>query len=80
MVFGVFLVIVLLKTNVRKEYEDKSVFCHCYGNFVESAIRKVTWPQLCQKFVLKNSEAHWKQQFERNPTVEDFKDIDQDMH
>ena len=36
----------------------------------ESSILKVTWSQLCSKFLLKNYKTHWKQHFERYPTVE----------
>ena len=30
------------------------------------------------KFFLNNYEAHWQQNFEGHPTVEDFMDMDQD--
>ena len=46
--------------------------------FFERGILKVTWSHLWSKFLLHNYEAHWKQHFERHPTVEDFKDLDQD--
>ena len=32
----------LFRTNVRKGYLDESDFRHCYSNFFEGAIRKVT--------------------------------------
>ena len=35
------------RTNVRKRYFNESGFRHCYGNFFESAILKLTWSQLC---------------------------------
>ena len=63
-VFRVFIFIVLFRINIRKGYLDESVFRHCYGNFFESVILKVTWSQLCLKFLLKNCEAHSKQHFE----------------
>ena len=45
--------------------------------FFESAILKVTWSQLCSKFLLKNNEAHLQQHFEIHPTFDNFTDIDQ---
>ena len=36
----------------------------------KSSILKVTWSQLCSKVLLKNYRPHWKQHFERYPTVE----------
>ena len=45
--------------------------------FFSSGILKVTWSQLCSKFLPNNYEAHWKQHFERYPTVEYFPDMDQ---
>ena len=38
LVFCVFIFF-LFRTNIRKGYFDESIFCHCYGNFVESAIK-----------------------------------------
>ena len=68
----------LFRTNVRKRYLDESDFHHCYGNFLESVILKVTWSHLCSKFLLNNYEAHWQEYFERDPKVENFTDKDQD--
>ena len=80
MVFRMFIfVFFLFRTNVKKGYLNESVFHHFYGNFLKSATQKVTWSHLCPVFLLKNCEAIWKQHFERNPTVEDFMDMDQDM-
>ena len=31
------------RTNVKKGYLNDNVFCHCYGNFLECAILKVTF-------------------------------------
>ena len=64
--------------NVRKRYLNVSDFHHCYGNFFESAILKVTRSQLYSKFFVNNSTVHWQQDFERHPKVEDFTDMDQD--
>ena len=41
-----------------------------------NAIMKVTQSQLCLKFFLKNYEAYWQQHFERDPTTEDFTDME----
>ena len=49
MVFCVFMFIFLIflfKSNVRRGYLDESDFRHCFGNFFESAIPKVSWSQL----------------------------------
>ena len=67
----------LFRTNVKKRYLDESDFHHCYGNFFEIAILKVTWSQFYSKFYLCNCEAHWKHHFEKplkiwRLTVEDF--------
>ena len=74
-----YIFIFLFRTSIRKRYLDESDFRHCYGNFFESAILKVTWSQQYSKFFLNNCEVHWQQHFERHPTVEDFTDMDQDM-
>ena len=42
---------------------DESGFRHCYGNFFESAILKVTWSQLYSNFFLNNCEVHGQQYF-----------------
>ena len=68
----------LFRTNGKKGRLDENDFRHCLGIFFESGILKVTWSQLCLKFLLNNYEAHWKQHFEY-PTVEYFTDMDQLM-
>ena len=47
------------------------------GIFFESGISKVTWSQLCSKFLSNKYETHWKQHFKRYSTVEYFPDMDQ---
>ena len=51
------------RINVRKRNLDESGFRHCYGNFFESAILKVTWSQLYSKFFLNKCEVHGQQQY-----------------
>ena len=38
--------IFLFRSNVRRGYLDESDFRHCFGNFFESAVPKVSWSQL----------------------------------
>ena len=71
----VFTVILLFRTNSKKEHLDKNDFRRCYGNFFESAILKVTWSQLCLEFLLNNYEAHWQQHFQIHLTVKKFTDL-----
>ena len=47
-------------------------FRHCYVNFFESAILKVTWSRLSSKFIINSCKAHWQQHFGRHPTAEDL--------
>ena len=72
------LLLFLFRTNGKGGQLDENDLRHCYGNFSEGDIFKVTWSQLCLKFLLNNYEAHWKQHFEY-PTVEYFTDMDQLM-
>ena len=65
------------RTNGKKGHLDENGFRHCYGNFFEKGILKVTWSALCSKSFLNSYEAHWKQHFERYPVVLYFKDMDQ---
>ena len=44
-----------------------------FGN----GILKVTWSQLCSKYLLNDYEPHWQSHFERYPTVSYFTDMDQ---
>ena len=55
----------LFRNNVIKGYLDESGFRHCYGNFYESAIPKVTW-SATSKFLLHNHEAHWQEHFKKH--------------
>ena len=64
------LLLFLFRTNGKKGHLDESDFCHCYGNFFETTILKVTWYQLYSKFLLINYKAHWQHHFERYLTVE----------
>ena len=50
----------LFRTNGKGEHLDENNFRHSYGNYFESAILKVTWYQLCSKFILNIYEAHWQ--------------------
>ena len=47
MVFRVFIFILLLRTNGKKEHLDENDFRHCYVFFFESAAVKVTLSQKC---------------------------------
>ena len=58
MVFRVFFFILLFMTNGTKEHLDEKNFRHCYCNFSEKVVLKVTWPQLCSKFFPNNCKAH----------------------
>ena len=42
MVFRVFIFIFMFRTNGKKVYLDEKNFRHCFVNFFESAILKVT--------------------------------------
>ena len=75
--FACLSLLFLFRTNGKKGRLDENDFRHCHGIFFESGILKVTWSQLCSKFLPNNYEAHWKQHFERYPTVEYFPDMDQ---
>ena len=61
----------LFRSNVIKGYLDESDFRHCYGNFYESAIPKVTWSQLRQSFFFIITR-HIDKSILKNTTVEDF--------
>ena len=71
------LLLFLFRTNGKKGRLDENDFRQCHGIFFESGILKVTWSQLCSKFLSNKYEAHWKQHFERYPRVEYFPDMDQ---
>ena len=43
MAFRVFIFIFLFRTNGKTEHLDENNFCHCYGNFFESAAWKVSY-------------------------------------
>ena len=78
MVFVFSFLFFLFRTDASKRYLNESNFLHSYANFFESAILKITWPQLYSKLLLNNSERHWQQHFERHPAVEEFTDMGQD--
>ena len=42
----------LFRTKDKEGHLDESEFCYYYGNVFESSISKVTWSQLCSKFLL----------------------------
>ena len=77
MIFCVFIFTFLFRTNGTKGLLNETNFSHCYGNFFECANLKVTWLRLCLKFFLMNYEVHWQEHFERQPTDQDFTDMDQ---
>ena len=65
-------------TQAREKWDSENDFRHCYGHFFANAILKVTWSKVCSKFLLKNHETHWQQDFERHPIIQAFTDRDQD--
>ena len=71
------LLLFLFRTNGKKGRLGENDFCHCHCIFFESDILKVTWSQLCSKFLPNNYEAHWKQHFERYPTIEYFPNMNE---
>ena len=66
-----------LERTVRKETWMRMTFVTVMVIFFESGILKVTWSQLCLKFLLNNYEEHWQKHFERYPTILYFTDMDQ---
>ena len=71
------MLLFLFRTSRKKGHLDENDFRYCHGTFFESGILKVTWSQLCSKFLPNNYEAHWKWHLESYPTVEYFPDMDQ---
>ena len=59
-----------LEPTVRKDTWMRTISVTVMVILFESSILKVTWSQLCSKFLLKNYQPHWKQHFERSPRVE----------
>ena len=59
-----------LETTVRKDVWMRMTSVTVMVILFESSILRVTWSQLCWKFLLKNNKPHWKHHFERYPTVE----------
>ena len=59
-----------LETTVRKDTWMRMTSVTVMVILLEDSILKVTWLQLCSKFLLKNYKPHWKQYFERYPTFE----------
>ena len=70
MIFHEFLLIFLFRL---KGYLD---WQHFRKRHSESYL--ITKKLLCSKSLLKTYETHWQQYFERHPTIEPFKDVDQD--
>ena len=58
-----------LELTVRKDTWVRTTCVTVMVIFVESGILKVTWSQLCSKYLLNNYEPHWQQHFEVYPTV-----------
>ena len=61
------LLLFLFRTNGKKGRLDENDVRHCHCIFFESGISKVTWSQLCSKFLSNIYETHWKQHFGRIP-------------
>ena len=59
-----------LKLTVRKDTWIRTNSVIVMVILFESSILKVTRSQLCSEFFLKNYKPHWKNHFERYPTVE----------
>ena len=77
MVFRVFIVVILVRTSVKKRHLDENGFRNCYGNFFRILLVNITWSQLGSKSLLNSYEAHWQQHFEWYPTAVYFTDMDQ---
>ena len=60
MLFCVFIFTFLFWTKVFKEDFDENNFLHCYDDFLEGAILKVTWSHISSKFFLNNYDANWQ--------------------
>ena len=54
-----------LEPTVRKDTWMRTTFVNVMVILFESSILKVTWSQLCSKFLFKNYKPFWKQHFER---------------
>ena len=59
-----------LEPTVRKDTWMRTISVTVMVILFEISILKVTWLQLCSKFLLKNYKPHWKQCFKRYPTFE----------
>ena len=66
-----------LEPTVRKDTWMSTTSVTVMVVFFEKSILKITWSQLCSKYLLSKYEAHWQQHFERYPTVLCCTDIDQ---
>ena len=64
MVFRVFVVIIF-RTNGKKDNWMRKTSVTVMVIFFEGDIMKVTWSQLCSKYLLSNYEAHWQLHLER---------------
>ena len=58
-----------LELTVRKDTWVRTTCITVTVIFFESGILKVTWSQLCSKYLLNNYEPRWQQYFEIYPTV-----------
>ena len=56
-----------LEPTVRKDTWMRTISVTVMIILFESSIVKVTWSQLCSKFLLKNYKPHWKQHFWKIP-------------
>ena len=54
-----------LEPTIRKDTLMRKVSVTAMVTFFESGILKVTWSQLCSKYLLKKYEAYWQHHFER---------------
>ena len=62
------LLLFLFRTNGKKGgLDENTTSVTVMIMFFESGILKVTWSQLCSKFLPNNYKAHWKQHFEKTP-------------
>ena len=69
MVFHVFIFIFCLGPTLRKDTQVAAT---------SDTVTVIFSNMPYSKFLLHNNEAHWQQNSEKHPTVEDFTDIDQD--
>ena len=74
----ILLLLLLFRTNGRKEHLDENDFRQDYGNYFKSAILKVTWYRLCMfKVRSQHLRDTFTAAFETHLVVQDFTEIDQ---